>query len=146
MAMKKSSASSSTNHKIKGWDKLDPITNRIFLAAGFDGKNLRKCPPKILKQALEAQTGAQMRSYFQNSFKGESLSCSTGMCSAIKSGAILSQTGHHYLNDISPYFTSSSPLKTHSQENQILRANSHAENGTYYYKEDISYLTDPNIH
>ena len=80
VAMKKLSSYYSTNHKTKGWDKLDPIANMIYLTAGFYVENLREVSPKILKKASEAQTGAQMRSYFQNSFKSESLSCSTGMC------------------------------------------------------------------
>ena len=79
-----------------------------------------------------------MRSFLQNSFKGENISCSTGVCSAIKYGTILSYPGHHNFNNLSPYFTSSSPLKTHSQANQKLRANTHAENGIGYDKDEIN--------
>ena len=130
--IKKSSSYSYANQKTKGWGKLDPISQRIFLEMGFDRKNLRKGQPNILKQSLEAQMGSQMRSNLNNSFKGESLSCSTGMCSSIKAGTILSHPGHHDLNNLSPYFTSSAPLKTHSQANQLLRSNFHADNETGY--------------
>ena len=76
---KKLSSSSSTKHKTKGWEKIDPIAKRIFITAGFDEKNLSKWPPNTLNQALEAQTGDKMRSYFKNPFKGESLSCTNEM-------------------------------------------------------------------
>ena len=61
VAITKSSLNYPTNHKTKGWGKLDPIAQRIFLTTGCDGNNYRKGPPKIPNQELEAHTGAQMR-------------------------------------------------------------------------------------